>query len=519
MAHAHAAHVQGVRGEDDHLVMSMFDFTSRLRKVEARVLPRTTESFAKYIKDPISYVHEVLGIRILTPAQKEILQYVADNYLCRLLIPSGNETGKSFIIACILNWHYDCFRPSLTYVTAPSKAQVDEVVFRQLRMMRKDKRGFSPKASTLSDDPSHLCKGYTAANETAFQGRHEGNVLVACDEAEELSEELLRAASSFANRLICTYNPTLASSAVAIAERNPTWKVIRLNCLDHPNIRAAEDHRPPPIPNAITMDKLLSRLSEWRSTRITDPNEPMSVNDVVVMGQRWRLSPICEARILGRRPGRSSDAVFGVALLDQLRQRNLVKKPFPHWKVQIGCDVARYGDDFTVMHVRQGCCSLHHETHNGWDTKQTAQRLRDLVIKFAGHGQELPENVPVVIDDTGVGGGVVDQGNGFNFIGVNASNRPDIGHENNYPNLRSQIAWDLESLLYQCMVDMSRLGDDQIHDICEQLSVMTYELGPRGVRIVHPKKLIKEKLGRSPDDADAVMLAYYQFPVTQEVHK
>ena len=40
----------------------------------------------------------------------------------------------------------------------------------------------------------------------------------------------------------------------------------------------------------------------------------------------------------------------------------------PHWKVQIGCDVARFGDDWTAIHVRRGGCSIHHEAHNGWST-------------------------------------------------------------------------------------------------------------------------------------------------------
>lgn len=497
--------------------MPLPDLNRRLREVESSITNVKTVFYDRYAKDPVAYAKEVLHVPYLTPAQEEILRHIAANDRVRLLIPSGNETGKSFIAAVAISWHYDCFRPSLTYVTSPSKSQVDEVVFRQLRMLRKNPSGFSPKASALSDGPDHLCKGYTAANATAFQGRHEGKVMVWMDEAEEIEQDFIEAAESFAHKLILTYNPTLASSAPAIAERAKGWTIIRLAAHEHPNIKRGESGLPPLVPNAITVERLIGRLEQYRCTRIHDPNEPIDENDIVVMGQRWRLSPVAEARIAGRRPVKASDAVYGRWLLDNLRQRETRAELEKRWPLRIACDVAHYGDDNSVIHARLGKCSIHHESHNGWNTKQLSLRLRHVAIELAHYGEVPPQEIPILIDSIGIGAGVVDQADGFNFVPVNTSRLPHEQFKTEYPNLRSQIAFDFEDLLRAGLVDFSRLHDDQIHDITEQLSVMTYELGPRGLRIVHPKKLIKDKLGRSPDDADAVLLAYYQLPANYEI--
>lgn len=500
--------------------MSFADLSRRLDKIGATLVTPKSVYAERYRSNAALYVREILGVEHITPDQRAVLDFVSTHRRVRLLVPSGNETGKSFVAACILSWHYDCFRPSITITTAPAKKQIDDIVFRELRMMRRGDPGFSPKASNLSDGPDHVCYGYTAKDENSFHGRHAGNVCLVFDEAEGIDGEFWEAAESFADVWVCFYNPTKAGSAASIAERSGRWKIITMSVLNHPNIKCGELGLPPLIPNAVTLDKAIGRIEEYRSVLITDPNEPWESNDIKIAGRRYRLSPVAEARILGRRPSRSTDAVYATSDIELLRTRAKPTELKSHWPVRIGCDVARFGDDFTVFHVRQGPCSIHHESHNGWDTKQTERRLRELAVRFAPlQVGAIPQDIPILIDAIGLGAGLVDHAEGFNFIGINTSRSPDEGKEIDYPNLRSQIAFDLEDLIAHGYVDLSRLDDAQIHDICEQLSVMTYELGVRGQRVVHPKKILKERLGRSPDDADAILLAYYQFPETIEVHR
>lgn len=489
----------------------MNNVQQRLARLEALASPESHTKFIRYRENPVAYVHEVLRVTHLAPDQIAVLEAIVDP-TARVLVPSGNETGKSFIAACILSWHYDCFRPSFTVTTAPAASQVRDIVFRELRMLRRGDKGFAPKADLLTDGPDHVLKGFTAKDATSFHGRHDASVLVVFDEAEGIHPQFWEAAESFAHRWVCFYNPTMANSAAAVAERSGLWKIVRMNALNHPNIKAGEQGRIPPIPNAVTLQRVLARLDKW-ATPVRE-GDILADDDIVIANRRYRPGPVAQARVLGMRPTKPVNAVFDE---HQLQSMTTEHKLQPHWGLQIGCDVARYGDDFTAIHVRKGRCSIRHESYNGWNTSQVAARLRLICSDLGSTYGVNPTSIPVVIDDTGVGGGVVDQRNDYQFIGVNASMKSDEPDE--YPNNRSQIAFDFQGMLRENMVDMTRIPESQLHDIIEQLRAMSYTLDGRGRRVVAPKKDIKEQLNRSPDDADAVLLAYYQFPPTLEIHK
>lgn len=484
------------------------------------LLGKTNSSYhERYALDPVKYVHDVLKVRHLAPAQASIMRRVAELKVtrsrARILAPSANETGKSFIAACLMSWHYDCFRPSITILTAPAKAQVDQITFRELRKLRRGDPAFAPRASFLSDDDDHLCYGYTAKNATAFHGRHEGSVLGIFDEAEGIDGEFWEAAESFLDLWICFYNPTQANSQAAVEERSGRWEVIPMSALEHPNIRLAERGIAPIIPHAVTLQKVLDRLEKWGVE--LRPDEPPLPGDVTVAGRSFRPGPVAEARVLGRRPTKNVNAVFETPHV--LGMFTTPAVPRDDWALQVGVDVARFGDDFTTIHVRKGKCSLEHESHNGWDTKQVARRLQEIGYRLGREHNVDPLDIPFVVDSIGIGVGVIDQRNGFRFIGVNTSRLCDEEHEEDYINLRSQIAFEFEDLVRHSLVDMTRVDEQSRRDITDQLCAMSYELGPRGQRVVAPKKVLKELLSRSPDDADAVLLAYYQFPATLEVYR
>ena len=454
-----------------------------------------------YADNPVRYVRDILGVQYLTPDQIKVLQAVTNPH-ARILVPSGNETGKSFLAACIASWHYDCFHPSLTLITAPSKAQVTDIVFRELRRVRRWDTNFSPKADNLEESKNRMCKGYTSKDGTSFHGRHDAHVLLIFDEAEGIDGTFWEAAESFANRWICFYNPTTSNSQAAVEERKRTWTTIRMSAFNHPNIKAAEIGLPPPIPNAVTMPKLLNRLSKW-ATRVEEPSDP---RDVTVQGVTYRMGPIAEARLAGTRPLRPTNAVFDeITIANTLNPR----PTFPGAPTILAIDVARFGDDMSTFHVRRGPTSIYHTAYNGLDIVQLADQVDQTAARIGPFKS-------VVIDSIGVGGGLVDilKHKGYNVIPVNSSCQSDKPDE--FPNLRSQLYFDFQDLAAEGYVDLSGIHEDFTHDIHEQLRAASYTLDGRGRRVVEDKYRMKATLGRSPDDADAVLLCYYQFPETYE---
>lgn len=194
--------------------------------------------------------------------------------------------------------------------------------------------------------------------------------------------------------------------------------------------------------------------------------------------------------------------------------------------LQLGCDVARFGDDATVIHVRLDDVSLHHESYRKRDTVYTAGRLRELCREFAPQAGVSPWRVPCLIDDTGVGGGVVDQrhepptledlaarepggmtGRDYWFVPVNAGQRAMDPEK--YPNARSECLFLLAERFAERRLDLSRLPRPIQDDLRRQALQITYKLDAGGRRVVERKDITKDRIGRSPDDLDGTSLAYY----------
>jgi hypothetical protein len=177
--------------------------------------------------------------------------------------------------------------------------------------------------------------------------------------------------------------------------------------------------------------------------------------------------------------------------------------------LQIGCDVARFGDDNTAIHVRRGGISLHHESANGWDTVKIKVRLKAVATEWGQRYRADPKLVLIAVDDCGVGGGVTDAlgAEGWAVVGVNAAAKAI--EETEYPNMRSALWFGLRDEAARGNVSFARLPRTTLDTLRRELTAPTYTLDVRGRRVVEAKDATKEHLGgQSPDNADALHLAY-----------
>ncbi len=279
-----------------------------------------------------------------------------------------------------------------------------------------------------------------------------------------------------------------------------------LSALEHPNIEAELKGRVAPYPSAIRLSRLTEMIKQW-STPL-QPGEQPKPTDIEfppASGKWWRPGPIAEARLLGRWPSQASNAVWSEVTWD-IAAHALISDEGP---LQIGCDPARYGDNDTAIHVRKGAVSIHHESHNGWSTSQTATRLRALADEYGTKYKMEPTTIPIVIDDTGVGGGVTDQSHGYNFVPVNSASRPF--DQSLYPARRSELWFDLAEQAAHGHVSFVRLDSNIKNELRAELLSPLYKIDNQGRRAVEKKDDTKKRLGKSPDNADAVLLAYARF--------
>jgi hypothetical protein len=464
----------------------------------------------QYQGDPVGYATHYLGVTLWAKQQECLEKLHQPPY--RVLCRSANATGKTYLSACAASYWHDNYRPSIVLTTAPTQVQVRDLLFKELRNIRPLQRYFLPRATRIERNHAHFVHGFTAATPDAFQGRHADYMLLIFDEATGIRREFWERGETMIHSKpghgwLAIYNPNDMSTPPYVMEQRDSWHHVAISALEHPNVIAGIAGLPPPYPAAVDYATVLNRIrAECDQVLDREPEPPIDFEFPLGSGKWYRpQTPDFDAQILGRWPAQPVAAVWSERMWaivdDATRYPELLKG----WKSQIGCDVARFGDDETTIHIRTGPCSVRHEAHKGWSTDRTAERLRELCHHHA-HGVD-PYDVPVCIDAGGVGGGVVDQSCGYRFIEVNGSTKP---HQlSRYPNTRSELWFVTADLAKADMVDFSRLPAAVKHKIKMDLFAPSYSMDSLNRRVVEPKDRTKARLGRSPDHADAVNLAFY----------
>lgn len=165
----------------------------------------------------------------------------------------------------------------------------------------------------------------------------------------------------------------------------------------------------------------------------------------------------------------------------------------------IGVDVARYGDDRTVILRRQGLASFKPIVLKGADAMAVADRVASEIVEWKPDA--------VFIDGTGgYGAGVIDRLRqlGHSPIEVQFGGKAS---DQRFKNKRTEMMWGVKEWLEAG----GALPDDM--QLVRELSAPTYTLdNARGVFELESKDDLKARIGVSPDLADALALTF-AFPV------
>lgn len=455
-----------------------------------------------YRSDPDLYAQQVLGVHWWSK-QREVALSICDNP--KTFVRACHSVGKSHFGGGIVNWNFDCFQPSITITTAPTKQQVEDVLWKEVRTQRKGRPGLQPKAARMETDVDHFAAGYTARSDAAFQGRHEERVFILFDEAVDIDAAFWDASEGMMTTAGCRWvvflNPTDTTSRAYEEEVSGEWNVIPISVLDHPNIAAELLGLPSPFPKAVSLAWLMDKLKRWCAPVAAADRKAGDIEFPPGSEIWYQPGPLFEGRVLGRWPTKGSTSVWTEAMW----LSTLVPQIIGSHPLEIGCDVARFGDDYTSIIARRGPCVLHHETHNGWSTAQTAGQLKLLAKKYCQPGED-PRKVAIKIDDDGVGGGVVDAADGFDFQPVSGASRAQ--DQEGYPNRRSELWFTVAERADAALLDLSRLTPESLKLLRGQLMIPKYKVDSGGRRVVEPKDDTKKRIKRSPDDADALNLAF-----------
>ena len=476
--------------------------------------------------DPYDYARHILKVDWWQAQREGAAALLKPPY--KVEMKSCHKVGKSFLAACLICWHFDTFAPSLTITTAPTKEAVCDQLWREVRILRQ-RAGLGAfvgdAAPELYRAPDHWAKGITSAKGEAFQGKHQEHMLFIIDEAVGVAPWVFDVIRSMfkptgKHHWLIIGNPTDTTSQMYAEELSvdlegrPAWTTLTMAAPDHPNLAAGLRGEPPPFPAAVDLPQFESWLAQWFDPIAADEHRATDLEWPPGSNVWYRPGPLGESRALGRWPSQSTYGVWSDGLFNSIEY--LLLEPGPADVPEIGCDPARFGDDYTAIHSRCGPVSLAHERHNGWDTKQTAGRLKQLCREYATWANArrdpamppLPaEKILVKVDVDGLGAGVVDQRDGYAFVGVSGAStarRPA-----DYPNVRSEAWFHTARLADRGRISLARLDQATRRLLRRQALSPEWWVDGQGRCLVEPKSETKKRLQASPDDMDALNLAYW----------
>lgn len=449
---------------------------------------RDLGDLTRYRDDPVGFIREVLGETDPGPwsVQEEIAGSLVDSALVH--VQSCNGAGKDWLSARLALW-WVYARQGLCIVSGPTERQIRGVVFGEL----------STSWTGTGDLPGELYSlalrvpgageaiGFASTSASSFTGWHDPNLLVILTEAQGLEDWVYEAALSCAvgsgSKILAVGNPLDPSGPFYNASRSGNWRRFTISAFDHPNLIEGREV----IPGAVTKESC-ERIAA------TYGNE----------------SPQYMSRVLGRFPKASEHSLVSRDWLDAAAAREAKPTGDP----VVAVDPARLGGDSTILAVRRGSVVESLIEVPGGDTMQTTGRVirhvRDVGVR--PRKAAVPFREPsrdargkVIVDATGLGSGIADRlrEQGFNVHEFVGARSPRDG--NRFANLRAEAYWHLRDDL-----EAGRLTVPDDEGLFEELLAHRWEVNSSGKILIERKELIRGRLGRSPDRADALSMVCYR---------
>ncbi|KPJ59095.1 MAG: hypothetical protein AMJ46_12575 [Latescibacteria bacterium DG_63] len=453
----------------------------------------TPEQVAKVLKlgreDPEWWVRTILGDDPW-PEQVRILEAVRDHK--EVAVRSCHGIGKDWIAARVVLWFLYTHRPSIVISTGPTDRQVKGILWKEIGIAHS--RARFPLAGRcltqeLKLDRDWWAWGFTAPHKDPerFQGFHESNVLVVVDEACGVSQEIYLAidgvlTSSNAKKLEIG-NPTDVLTPFGESFKTPGIHKIEVSAFDTLNFTTF----------GITKEDIANDTWQQKITGELPYPQLVTPDWVATRYKRWGPeSPFYLSRVLGEFPSSSPDALIPLSWIEQAQQRELK----PGEPVELGVDVARSGTDKSVIAERRGSVVRVRGDYAKLDTMATTGHTLQALKET---GAERAK-----IDVVGIGAGVVDRGKELKqpFVGANAGAK--ARDPERFVNARAEWFWGLRERFERGDIDLDPADEDLAHE----LAMLRWKPDSQGRVAIEAKEDMKKRLGRSPDRADAVAIAF-----------
>jgi hypothetical protein len=478
------------------------------------------------VRDPVLFAQHILGVT-LWEREVEILRSIQTKR--RTAVKACHGVGKTFSLAVATLWWLARYEKGIVLTTSPTQRQVRTQLWVEIHRLVEGARVPYPKLNTTDlkfRDDHNFAIGFSTNQAENFQGYHGKHVLIIADEAPGIESGIWDAmAGTMAGgqvHIVMAGNPTIPAGAFfdAFHTERGLWQCLTIDAFDSPNLKG------------LSLEQLQG----------LDPAEggPLDCNPVpYLVTKRWvydqhqawwhgneSSSPNWVARVLARFPEQAQNALIRMAWLERARQRarDNPASASGSGPLVAGVDVGG-GEAETVVYV----CECRPDQRRilamgawrGTDTRGAAvnflNQFRSRLSRVRVDGIGIGHNFGLHLRDCRFPVELVN-------VALPCENKPHL-RENN----PAQRFVNVKASCYQSLADA--FEHDQVEGLTDeatlgQLAGLLYEIDAQGRMKIESKEQARARGVRSPDRAEALMLALgeavepYQFeyisPSTQQ---
>lgn len=465
---------------------------------------------AIYKRDFQAWKADILGFRTY-----ELMRHIGDTALFgetpRTMIKSANGTAKSFEVASMIGWVSSVFEPgeAVSIVSAPSIPQLEKVTWAYLKsnFSRSVNLGnplpgrIDESLGWVFDGPQGkqwLAFGRKPPEQDAvstFQGIRSqfGLTFVFFDEAGGMSRPMFTAAEAVMTgskaRFVGIGNPDNTGTEFQKIFTDKTlaaeYNLFTISAFDLPTLTGERVY--PHTPEGDEMEERM--LNSLTSAKWVEHKKR-------IWGEK---DARYLSKVLGEFPGDGDNAFFPQRIITLAHETDIRKDESA--QPILGVDVARYGQDESVVYSNYNGRVRLEESWGKTDTVETSRRVHRLATDLNAS--------EVRIDSAGIGGAVYDQldvleefrNKKYLLIGIDGGFKsPD---NSRWTNARAYNHDYLRTLMSEGEIDL----DFEDRDLTDQLLGVTYKFNNRGAVQITPKDDMRTIMDGSPDRLDAAIYA------------
>lgn len=431
-----------------------------------------------YIDRPVEFTTDIIGVTP-DPPQAAVMQSVANNQLTS--VRSGHGVGKTAMEAWLIFWFMTTRPFPKIPCTAPTKHQLYDILWAEVAKwgngaLKNDFVWTYEKLYLLNHPENWFAVPRTATKPDALQGFHADHLFFIIDEAsgvdDKIFEPVLGALSTEDAKLLMCGNPTNLTGFFFDShnKNRHMYNTFKVSSADSP--RVSQDY----------VDMIVDMYGED--------------------------SDVYRVRVAGEFPKAMPDSFIMMEWAERNSKKEIKRQP--ERTIDIGVDVARFGDDESVI------CTVFDMKHQQPldiypmnDTMQLAGYVAQAVNRYRKKWPGV--RIRVKIDCDGLGVGVYDRLNEqhlpcelfechFGGRGGSINDDDPIEMANStglmWGQLRQLLKDDALTLFY----------DDRL---IEQISNRKYRINSDGKIVLERKEEMKKRGVQSPDRADALALAVF----------